>query len=187
MASAVVAQERLECIRLIRIQDPNATHSQIADRLERWRPDLLCGARSQRARAAMVAAVIKRIAEAQDDAIAVGSNEAEQARRTFVRRLEQVFHEAMKQGDWNNARSAAKDIAKACGADVDRPIRIEAVSTMASFDAMPAHKLAEFVAYLSDDDRRAVEAAFPGLLAEDTMDAAYHVDNGDTTPQGGET
>ena len=163
-AMSNITTERIECVRLLRIQDPDASYPELADRLERWRPDLMSGSRSRRARAEMVSRVVALIGEQQDASIAVPMAEAEQARNTFVRRMEEVFVQAMREGDWSNARAAARDVAKACGADIERPIRIEAAHAMTDLSMVPQERLAAFVAELSDDDRRAVTMAFPGVI-----------------------
>lgn len=160
-----VLAERAEAVRVLRTQDPDATYETIADRLAAWRPELTPAYQSRRAKMMMVCRAVKSIEVEQEFELLVPLPEAEQARRVFVRRLEEIFSEAMQVGDLRTARDAARDVAKACGADIELPIRIEPVKSGLNLSEVPTEHIAGFVAGLSGEDRAAVERAFPSLLA----------------------
>ena len=154
--------DRLEAVRQIRIQDPTLSYSQIADRLEKWRPELM-PSKGRQTRKNLIARAVKEI-EAQDEGLLVVSlPEAEEARRIFVEEIETIRLEALKKGDLQRAESASVRKAKACGADIDRPIRIETVKPGMALDGVEQPALAAFVAGLSEADRYAVQMAFPDL------------------------
>ena len=154
--------ELVEHVRVILAQDPKLKYAEIADRLEAWRPDLMTS-RTHGSRMQTIYRCVKAIRDNATFSVNIPLPEAEEARRIFVRKAREVWHEAMKKGDLATALKAARDEARACGADIDVPLRVEVAHSSMDLGNVATEHLAAFVASLSDTDKSAVLRSFPHL------------------------